>query len=199
MRASARTVLAVLGLAGVLTPFLPFAYKVSPLGVFIDYHQHLALMLVAAPFFLAFFISLGALRVGFPSKAETVAAWVLSIGLSAAMLIHWGKEFLRGLQTSLGWNAEESAALAVWLLSIAALTVLVVWLLRHRNPSMAALIAMQGAYSANALFCLICFWSGLESGAALAAVTILLYASHAALLASLPGVDFRAGERPTGA
>lgn len=175
-----------LGLVGMATPFLPFKYDVSPLGaaaqVVNPHSDFFWLFLVGSPFFLAILVSIASIRLmvlGKSTRSELAIAYCSSIIMACATL------FLMIAQGISDWpfTLHDWLSLALPCATIALGCTLVVrsWRLRV-PPGLIAVTAMQSAYVANALLCLLSYWPDWQIGAICTLLTVLAYVGQALLL-----------------
>lgn len=174
--------IAVLGSIGILTPFLPFTSSVSPLRAIVAgiSTPEIGFIPIALPFFLAILIFVALVRAtvsGGLSRAAAIIALGSSFVMACPMLAF----------TTLHLASKPPAG--DWLLfalpwvTISIGIALLIWLRRRGTSSaIAALLAMQSVYIANATFCLAVFWPEWQSGAIVTAVTAVAYATHIALV-----------------
>ena len=177
----------VLGFAGVLTPFLPF-YELfgsdSPLDAVravVGFTDDFWIGLLGAPFFGAIPISAASLRwiyFGQPSKSELGIAFGSALVAVLATLAAT-VEISQSVTDSTG----KRLVVALPFL-ILALTGTFVWRLwRSQLPCLpTAVAAMQFAYCANALICLLVCWGVWVIGAVVTLFTVVVYALQLLLL-----------------
>jgi hypothetical protein len=165
------SLLAVASLAGLAVPFLPFTYSTSPWDAIHD-----RFWMLAAPFFLAFFVSAAPIRrliSGAPPPAER---WI-AYAIAAAMTCPTIAVYVEVLSEVERLGTED------WLILPPIITLLIVAGLVIRNARLgkrteaSAVNALQAAYLSNAVLTL--FNSGFDwqLGAYLAALTALVYAA----------------------
>jgi hypothetical protein len=200
--------LVTLGVIGIVTIFLPFAHDVSPLDVVIAVGTEIfagnltgvdelgwKLTLIASPFCLAIPITVACVRrlwAGGPSRWEWVTAYVLALATGGMTLAIVGWGLFEGVPggSSLADNFGFFSPLVVLPLGTG-------WVVRNWRHGLAhalnAVGAMQVAYIASAIFCLVTFRDDWDSGAYVTLVTVIIYLAHSAL-ASL--TRFAAAARP---
>jgi hypothetical protein len=163
----------LLGCAGLVTPFLQFAYGESPLSVITEAFQG---VLLGLPFFLAIPISAASLRWMFLGQP---ARWELGITFGSALITGLGilAPMVRLVYEPFSFSPGEWVVLALPL-SILALASVYIWRRwRSRMPAaQTAAAAMQFAYCANALLCLAGFWKERQIGAYVTLFTVVIYA-----------------------
>lgn len=173
--------LAIAGLTGIAVLFLPFTFDISPLMAL----QNRLTWKVAAPAFLAVLISFAAMRwiiSGSLSRAEAGIAYIVSIA-SAFATLSCLYQIIRE-----SWSPSEFEVTLVLLIVIPFFVLLSgSWLVisklkrkisRDYNP----IIALQVAYLADCLMCLIMycpffddFMTGWQIGAWLSIATVVIY------------------------
>lgn len=171
-----------MGISGIAGLFLPFTYGTSPLDAVSDRE----LWRLALPFFLAVLASAASIRwiiSGSFSRPERTIAYVVSASMACVTV-------------SLAFTSEgRPATISDWLVSFSPELILAlgVYLLirnsrkgqsREFNPVM----AIQIAYLANAVACLISFFGTWQVGAYCALAATLAFVVQI-VLASAPGVD----------
>ena len=177
---------AIVGLAGVASIFLPFTYAVSPLDAagtlpFLRGDEHFlgGLWRLGVPFLLAILVTVGTFRrivSGRLTRAERVvgylAAWVAACCFLSLYLPYGNDDPARAPSSVSEWFMF----LVSWVGS--AVGAYLLWRnLRRGVPHAANVIpAMQIVYAIVAVFCLVAFASeGWQIGAYLVAVTTLVY------------------------
>ena len=156
---------AAAGMAGMLALFLPFAFDESPVSAVAGRE----FWRLAFPFFMAVPVSLGYIRwiiTGRLSRAERVFGY-LAGGLSACVTL------------SLYFGASRPSGIRDWISMVVPLVALaagglILWRNR-RTDSMNPLVAMQAAYLAHSLLCLISFAGEWQSGAYVTLLPTLYY------------------------
>ncbi len=144
--------LAVAGMTGIVGLFLPFSWSTSPLKAVSENN----LWQIATPAFLSVFITGASIRwliSGSFSKAEKAIAYILSVLSTCVTLLFI---FSGGIWPS---DVQEWLAYTIPFVVILSGSYLMFknsgkQVLKETNP----LIAMQLAYLANCLFCLVSFW-----------------------------------------
>jgi hypothetical protein len=152
----------VLGFAGVLSLFLPFASGESPVSVVSRPEAFSGIWQIALPFFLAPLISAASMRWIFSGRLSTLENAVACLaGLGAVFLTLF-----------VLFQAPRPATLRDWLASAAALIIILAGspvIFRNWRSGMPlglnAILSMQVAYLANGSLCLIAFWGEWQSGA----------------------------------
>jgi hypothetical protein len=170
-------------MAGIAGLFLPFTFSTSPVDAISDKE----LWRFALPFFLAVVASAASIRwisSGSFSGSERAIAYVVSASMVGVTLSLWFP-LKDGPATIQEWLAfvspEPILALGVYFLI--------------RNSRMGAsrkfnpVMAIQIAYLANAVLCLIAFFGDWELGAYCVLVAALAFVLQI-ILASIPGIDF---------
>lgn len=160
--------LAAGGLTGIVALFLPFTEGVSPVDAALSYFWK-----IATPFFLSILISGASIRWAVSRSLSRVERWVAYMLSCASAFATLFFVFL-----SLNWwpsNAQDwvSRALPVPVLALGAFAVI-------RNarfgmlPDLSAVMAMQVAYLANSLLCLVGFWGDWGGGWQIGAYFVLV-------------------------
>ena len=180
---------AIVGLAGVASIFLPFTYAVSPLDAagtlpFLRGDEHFlgGLWRLGVPFLLAILVTVGTFRrivSARLTRAERVvgylAAWVAACCFLSLYLPYGNDDPARAPSGFSEWFMF----LVSWVGSAAGAYLL--WRNLQRGVPHAANIisAMQIVYAIVAVFCMVAFASeGWQIGAYLVAVTTLVYLVH---------------------
>ncbi len=181
-RSIVHLLLTVVGITGIVGLFLPFTYSTSPVDVVLAK----GLWRLALPFFLAVLASAASIRwviSGSFSGAERAIASVVSASMA-------------GVTPSLWFPLEDGpSTIRDWLAFVSAQLILalgVYFLIRNSrmgpsrnfNPVM----AIQIAYLANAVLCLISFFGDWEPGAYCVLVAVLAFVLQI-ILACAPGID----------
>ena len=171
-------VLTILGMAGVAGLFLPFVYGVSPVAA--AFHEHM--WLLALPSFLAPLAIAASVRwimSGSFSRLERAIAYLLSTAMVAMLLVIYAdsENWPTGLQEWISFVAAP----AVWFLGA-------YFLFRNsRNPASRAfnpVLALQTAYIANGLLCLLAFYGEWQVGAYFVLVTASVFALQIILVSA---------------
>lgn len=181
-RSIVHLLLTVVGITGTVGLFLPFTFSTSPVDAVSDKE----LWRLALPFFLAVLASAATIRwviSGSFSGRERAIAYVVSASMVGVTLSLWFP-FKDGPATIQDWLAFVSPE--------PILAVGVYFLIRNSrmgpsrkfNPVM----AIQIAYLANAVLCLIAFFGDWELGAYCVLVAALAFVLQIVLV-SAPGID----------
>jgi hypothetical protein len=189
---------AIVGLAGVASIFLPFTYDVSPFGAartlfsgdsFLGDLWHLGI-----PSLLAILVTAGAFRLavsGRLTRGERLVGYLAALGAGCCFLAI----YLPDGNGDSAWGpstvSEWCMLLTSWVGSAAGAYLL--WRNRRRGVPDAAnvIVAMQIAYAITAVFSLIAFpFNGWQVGAYLVALTTLAY------LAQIAAVSVAAPRHP---
>jgi hypothetical protein len=181
-RSIVHLLLTVVGMTGIAGLFLPFTFGTSP----VDAASNKELWRLALPFFLAILASAASIRwviSGSFSGRERAIAYVVSASMVGVTLSLWFP-FEGGPATLQEWLAivspEPILALGVYfLIRNSRMTPS-----RKFNPVM----AIQIAYLAHAVLCLIAFFGDWELGAYCVLVAALAFVLQM-ILASAPGLD----------
>jgi hypothetical protein len=179
-RSIVHLLLTAVGMIGIVGLFLPFTYGTSPVDAVSDKE----LWRLALPFFLAVLASTASIRwvvSGSFSGRERAIAYVVSASMAGVTLSLWFPDRPVTVQDRLAFvSPVPILALGVY------------FLIRNSrmkpsrefNPVM----AIQIAYLANAVLCLIAFFGGWELGAYFALVASLAIVLQI-VVASAPGID----------
>ena len=172
--------LTAVGMTGIVGLFLPFTYGASPVDAVSDKQ----LWRLALPFFLAVLASAASIRwviSGSFSGRERAIAYLVSASMAGVTLSLW---FGDGPATMQEWLAFVSPG------PILALGVYFLIRNSRMEPSREfnPVMAIQIAYLANAVLCLIAFFGGWERGAYCVLVAALAFVLQI-VLASAPGID----------
>jgi len=179
-RSIVHLLLTIVGMTGIVGLFLPFTFGTSPVDAVSDKE----LWRLALPFFLAVLASAASIRwviSGSFSGAERAIAYVVSASMAGVTLSLWFPDRPVTMQDRLAFvSPVPILALGFY------------FLIRNSrmepsrefNPVM----AIQIAYLANAVLCLIAFFGGWELGAYCALVAALAFVLQI-VLASAPGID----------
>ncbi len=163
----AHSVLTVVGMTGIAGLFLPFAFDYSPVCAAFDKD----LWRVALPFFLSPFVFAGSVRwimSGFFSRLERGIAYLVSTGTAAVTLSgYFDSKPPSSIQDWLSW----SIPLATLGLGIYCMIRNSRALFREFKPVM----AMQVAYLANGLLCLIDLFGHWQVGAYLTLIATIMF------------------------
>jgi len=173
--------LSIAGLTGIAVLFLPFTFDISPLTAL----QEQSYWKIAAPAFLAVFISFAAVRwiiSGSFSKAEVVIAYIVSTA-SAFETLSFLYQIIRET-----WPPSEFEVTLIFVIVIPLLVLLsgswlVISKLKHKiSRDYCPIIALQVAYLADCLMCLILFcpffddfFTGWQIGAWFSIATAVIY------------------------
>ncbi len=181
-RSMVHLLLTIIGMIGIVGLFLPFTYGTSPVDAVSDRE----LWRLALPFFLAVLVSAASIRwviSGSFSRRERAIAYVVSTLMAGVTLSLWFP-FKEGPSTIQEWLAfvspEPILALGVYFLI--------------RNSRMGTsgkfnpVMAIQLAYLANAVLCLIVFFGDWQAGAYCVLVAVLAFVLQI-VLASAPGIE----------
>ena len=174
--------LTVAGITGIVALFLPFTWGKSPVDAVSDKE----LWRLALPFFLAVLASAASIRwviSGSFSRLERTIAYVVSASMVGVTLSRW-----------FPWE-DRPATILEWLGAVSPELILALggyFLIRNSrmgpsrnfNPVM----AIQIAYLANAVLCLIAFFGDWELGAYCVLVAVLAFVLQI-ILASALGMD----------
>jgi hypothetical protein len=181
-RSVVHLLLTVVGIIGIVGLFLPFTFGTSPMNAVSDKE----LWRLALPFFLAVLASAASIRwviSGSFSGRERAIAYVVSASMAGVTLSLWFP-FRDGPANIREWLAfvspEPILALGVYFLIRNSR----MGSSRNFNPVM----AIQIAYLANAVLCLIAFFGDWQLGAYCVLVAALAFVLQIAL-ASAPGID----------
>jgi hypothetical protein len=170
----------LVGLAGIVSLFLPFTSDVAPISATIDH----SLWRLALPFSLAVLVSAAFLRrlfTGALSQLECAAGYFAAAGAALVTLSLFVVDFKPS-------GARDWASVAAGLLTVIAGGGIVVRNWRNDLPhSLNCLVSMQVAYLANSLLCLVAFWGEWQVGAYTVLLTVLVYVADVAGV-SLQGV-----------
>jgi hypothetical protein len=160
------------GLIGMVTPFFPFTYDVSPLRAVeaVGNSRDFGLFLLGSPFFLAILVSIASIRLmvlGKCSRSELAIAYYSTIIMACATLF-----FTIGTLSAPPSTLHDWFSVAFPWATIALGSAIVVrsWLMCV-SSGLIAVIAMQLVYVANALICLVSFWPSWQIGAVVTLVT----------------------------
>lgn len=175
MNNSAKVAALFLTVPGVIAPFLPFVYDVSPLGAVLRGYPY---ALLGLPILLGIPISIWQ---AYPVRAADscpfaiVAAYVLSIASLISVLL-----FTITVVMNSGMNLHAAASVtSCWLLVIANVILVRRNLATSISQSTAAGVSLLGSYLSNAVFCLIAFgwdpWIQLQIGALAVAIACISY------------------------
>ena len=172
------TAITALGLIGIVIPFLPFTEHISPLQAvevvarpedFIP----VTIAFLGVPFFLAILVSIASLRLvvfGEPSRSE------LAIEYCSSMIAACATLFMTIDMASKSTEPTEWFCLSVvWATIVGGSTLVVRSWRKGVTSGLIAVAAMQIAYVANALLCLVAFWPGWQIGAKLTLFTLVVY------------------------
>jgi hypothetical protein len=173
----------VIGAAGIVALFLPFAYDYSPVRAMFFDDWFAEVWPLGAPFFLSIPVTLASARLilfGPLSRVERLAAYASSVAAAAVTI--W---------LVMTWVSSDSSllvtdwiAVAVPLTTLAAGGAMLVHLRRNPRWEVAnPILAMQLAYLANALMCFIMFSGNLQVGAFAAVATTVAYVLQVVLIA----------------
>jgi hypothetical protein len=171
---------ALLSLVGAATPFLPFAYDVSPLSTFGGRE-----FVLGAPFFSALIVSSMLLRMTFNSRATRVE--VVFVGLCAGLL---SVGFIVAVAVNVAQHPSWSQAARVLGFSFPLVPGLwsVVRLIRVHAPTLlVAVVALQWGYLAVAGFLLVALWRHWQLGALFTLVTVVIYLTQIAFVVARAG------------
>jgi hypothetical protein len=178
-RSTLHVAITAFALVGIVTPFLPFTYDVSPLAavaaVAYPHSDDFWLCLLGSPFFLAILVSIASIRLmvfGKSSRSELAVAYCVSIIMACATLFFT----IRNISESWPSTLHDWFSLALPWAAIALGSALIVrsWLLRVPS-GLIAVTTMQSAYVANALLCLFGFWPDWQIGAIVTLLTVSVY------------------------
>jgi len=179
-RSIVQLLLTAVGMTGIVGLFLPFTYGTSPVDAVADKE----LWRLAVPFFLAVLASAASIRwviSGSFSGRERAIGYVVSATMA-------------GVTLSL-WFPGRPATMQEWIALVSPVPILalgVYFLVRNSRMEPARkfnpVMAIQIAYLANAVLCLIMFFGGWERGAYCALVAALAFVLQI-VLASAPGID----------
>ena len=170
MRFMMRKFLLILGIPSILLLFLPYTFDVSPWATISSKAWGgLPLSLLCGPFFLSIPILIAQTRMLLKrpfSKGERATYRLLACAALAA-----GLAFLGIL-----WKSSDILGILIWCIPYAAAVGMMILSARKLNPEGATTVALQAAWLPNAIWCAISFWGSWQTGAYLAAFTIVLYA-----------------------
>jgi len=177
--------LAAGGLTGIVALFLPFTWGVSP----VDAALSRGFWKIATPFFLSILISGASIRWAVSRSLSRVERWVAYMLSCASAFATLFFVFL----PSNPWpsNAQEWGA---WGLPVPVLALGAFAVIRNARfgmlPDLSAVMAMQAAYLANSLFCLVAFWGdwggGWQIGAYFVLVASVIYLVQIVLISMQP-------------
>jgi hypothetical protein len=182
----ANGLLTVVGLTGVVALFLPFTFDESPVSATGD-----GLWQVALPFFLAVPVAATAAHwviAGSLSRPERIVAYAMSVASAGLTIL-----FLTALLDR-EWPrlVQDWLAFAATMITMSAGGCL---LLRNRvveqSREFGPVLAIQAAYLANALLCLITFLGEWQVGAYCVVVTVIAYLLQIILVSAQPKPDYR--------
>ena len=176
-----RLLIMIAGVTGIAAVFLPFVYNISPLMGFVESIKDIFretwifslkdVWRLAVPFFLAVLISGGSLHwmiSGTLSKTERWGGFILSLLIAGVTL----SIFLCDLFAEFHqWVFGLAVMVPLMTGAFLVIRTIRVGTLRQFSPIM----AMQTAYLANTLFCLIAFWGDWEIGAYCTLITAVSY------------------------
>jgi hypothetical protein len=190
--ATLHLLLTLAGLAGIAGLFLPFTANTSPVDALRD--DLWGVWRLAVPFFLAPFALAAGVRwiiAGPLSGPERLVAYVVSAASACLTLYFVGD----GLKDQ-GWPSNVRDWLVVLVPVVVLLSgayVLVPKLGFGRSSGFNPVLAIQVAYLANALLCLIGFFGEWQVGAYCALVPALAYLVQIVLISVQPGAPAAAG------
>ena len=169
MRFMMRKYLLILGIPSIVLLFLPYTNGVSPWATVSSGSWRGILSLLGGPFFLSIPILIAQARMLLKrpfSKGERATYRLLACAALAA-----GLAFLGIL-----WKSSDILGILIWCIPYAAAVGMMILSARKLNPEGATTVALQAAWLPNAIWCAISFWGSWQTGAYLAAFTIVLYA-----------------------
>jgi len=184
--ATAHVLLTVAGLTGIAGLFLPFTSNTSPADV-LDGDMW-GLWPLALPFFLAvpaFAASMRWIISGSLTQPERVVAYVVSAASACATL------YFVVVMFSESTGPERVQGWLVWTVPVAILLIGAYVLRRALRAAwsreFSPLVAIQVAFLANAVLCLIGFFGRWQVGAYCSLVTALAYLGQIILICARPG------------
>ena len=181
---SGRLLPAVSGVTGILALFLPFTAGYSPMSVVRDGD----LWRLAFPFFASILIAAASARwivFGPFSRSEQMVAYVLSTATAGAMLSLYAV-YVTGESWPAGFQEWLSAIVPLVILALGAAIVirnLRTGRCREFNP----VIALQVAYLAHSVLCLVSFFGNWQVGAVCVLITTCAYSLQIVLISAQQG------------